>query len=132
MHHVHCKPPFLLGRVLRVCPAHLKTHLGRGLQVAPGAVPCSQCSELGTWEYRQSASPGQRATGAPGLFAAVRLLSSILSQEQGTIHRNLTFQFEDGSCFKAAEKSNVPPWLDWFRAGNSTAYSLSTHLLHNC
>lgn len=69
MHRFYCKPLLLLGRVLR-CPPHLETDLSEGPSVVPGALPCSHCSELGTWEDRQSASPGQRETDAPGLSAA--------------------------------------------------------------
>lgn len=41
--------------------------------MAPGALPYSHCSELDTWENRQSASPAwpeQRQARVPGLFAA--------------------------------------------------------------
>lgn len=108
----------------------METDLRQGPSVVPGALPCSHCSELGTWEFGSRQAQG-RGRQEP-LSCSMRPLSSIFSQELGTIQRNLTFPFEDGGCFKAAGKSHVSPWLDWFGAGNSIVYSLPTYLLHKC
>lgn len=104
MHHAYCKPPFLLGRVLGcVLSPHWETDLREG--------------HLGVEAVGQPGAEGDRS---PRFVCRMRPLSSILSQELDTIRRNLTFEFENGGCFKAAGKSYVPPWLDCFGAENST------------
>lgn len=124
---VYCKPPFLWEGILLTW----SQVSGRGLQWSqePCHVATALNLALGSLAVGQPRAEGDRT---PRFACSMRPLSSIFSQELGTIQRNLTFQLEDGGCFKAAGKSHVSPWLGWFGAGNSIVYSLPTPLLHKC